>query len=70
MTRNEGTVDRVIRGGVAVTALSAGTALGGVFTPPGLALYTVSGIAAATAVTGYCPLYSVLGISTRPAAQQ
>jgi hypothetical protein len=70
MTRNEGTVDRVIRGGVAVTALSAGTALGGVFTPPGLALYAVSGIAAATAVTGYCPLYSVLGISTRPVAQQ
>ncbi len=69
MSPNEGTADRVIRGGIAVAALGAGTALGGVVTPAGLALYAVSGVAAVTAVTGYCPLYSVLGVSTRPAAQ-
>jgi hypothetical protein len=70
MTPNENTVDRVIRGGIAVTALGAGTALGGVFTPPGIALFTIAGVAGATAVTGYCPLYSLLGISTRATAEQ
>lgn len=70
MTQNEGTIDRMIRGGISITALTTGTVLGGVFTPAGVALYTISGVAAATAVTGYCPLYSVLGVSTVPADQQ
>ncbi|MGB7980330.1 MAG: DUF2892 domain-containing protein [Candidatus Nanopelagicales bacterium] len=70
MTKNEGNLDRVIRGGIAVTALGTGLALGGVFNPLGVGLFGVAGMAGWTAVSGYCPLYSVLGISTRPLPQQ
>ena len=70
MTKNESDLDRAIRAGISVTALGAGLAIGGVFNPVGIALFGVSGMAGATAITGYCPLYSVLGISTRPQPQQ
>lgn len=70
MTRNEGTIDRVIRAGIAVTALGTGVAVGGVLNPVGIALFGVAGIAAVTALTGYCPLYSLLGISTCPVPQR
>ena len=66
MTKNESTVDRAIRAGISVTALGAGPSLGGIFTPPGAALLGVSAISGMTAATGYCPLYTVLGISTAP----
>lgn len=64
MTVNESNLDRAVRGGIAVTALGAGTAIGGVLNPVGIALYGIGGVAAFTAVSGHCPLYSVLGIST------
>lgn len=70
MTKNEGTLDRVIRGGISVTALGTGLAVGGVFNPVGIALFGVAGMAGWTAISGNCPLYSVLGISTRTQAQQ
>lgn len=70
MTTNEGTVDRVIRGGIAVTALGAGLAVGGVLNPVGIVLLGVAGMAGWTAISGYCPLYAVLGISTCPLPQQ
>jgi hypothetical protein len=70
MTKNEGTLDRVIRGGIALTALGTGLAVGGVFNPVGIVLFGVAGVAGWTAVSGYCPLYSVLGISTCPVPQQ
>jgi hypothetical protein len=70
MTKNESDLDRAIRAGISVAALGTGLAIGGVFNPVGIALFGVAGMAAATAITGYCPLYSVLGISTRPQAQQ
>ncbi|MGB7980909.1 MAG: DUF2892 domain-containing protein, partial [Candidatus Nanopelagicales bacterium] len=50
--------------------LGTGLAIGGVFNPVGIALFGVAGMAGATALTGYCPLYSALGISTRPQPQQ
>lgn len=63
MTRNEAGIDRVIRGVVAVA-----TAIGAVAVGPtsgvGIALGAVTVIMAATAVSGFCPLYRVLGIST------
>lgn len=65
MTKNESDLDRAIRAGISVTALGAGLAIGGVLNPVGIALFGVAGVAAATAITGYCPLYSALGISTR-----
>jgi hypothetical protein len=64
MQKNEGNVDRIIRAGISVTALGTGLAIGGPLNPVGVALLGVSGIAGVTAATGYCPLYSVLGIST------
>lgn len=70
MTVNESNLDRVIRAGIAVTAFSTGLAVGGVFNPIGVGLFGVAGMAAFTAVSGYCPLYSVLGISTAPVPQQ
>ena len=70
MTKNEGTLDRAIRGGIAVTALGMGLAVGGVFNPIGIVLFGVAGMASWTAISGYCPLYSVLGISTCPLPQQ
>lgn len=70
MTKNESTLDRVIRGGLAVTALGAGIAVGGVFNPVGIVLFGVAGVAGWTAISGYCPLYSALGISTCPLPQQ
>jgi hypothetical protein len=70
MTKNEGTLDRAIRGGIAVTALGIGLAVGGVLNPVGIVLFGVAGMAGWTALSGYCPLYSVLGLSTCPLPQQ
>ncbi len=70
MTKNEGTLDRAIRGGISVTALGIGLAVGGVFNPLGIVLFGVAGMAGWTALSGYCPLYSVLGFSTCPLPQQ
>ena len=70
MTKNEGNLDRIFRGGLAVTALGVGLAVGGVFNPLGILLFGVAGMAGWTAISGYCPLYSVLGISTCPLPQQ
>lgn len=50
--------------------LGTGLAVGGVFKPVGIVLLGVAGVAGWTAVSGYCPLYSVLGISTCPVPQQ
>jgi hypothetical protein len=69
MTKNESTVDRAIRAGISLTAFGAGLSMGGVFTPVGATLLGVSAVAGLTAATGYCPLYTVLGISTAPADQ-
>ena len=70
MTVNESNLDRAVRGGIAVTTIGAGTAIGGVLNPVGIALYGIGTVAAVTAVTGYCPLYSALGISTLGPTQE
>ena len=66
MTRNMGTLDRALRAFVVAPVaivmafiLGAGTLAGGV-------LFVVAGIILTTAVTAYCPAYTVTGISTRP----
>lgn len=70
MTVNESDIDRLIRAGIAVTALGAGVAVGGVLNPLGIGLLGIAGMAAFTAVSGYCPLYALLGISTCPVPQK
>jgi len=70
VTVNESDLDRLIRAGIAVTALGTGVAIGGIFNPIGIGLFGVAGMAAFTAASGYCPLYSLLGVSTCPVPQQ
>ena len=70
MTKNEGTLDRALRGGLAVTALGTGLAVGGVFNPVGILLFAVAGMAGWTAISGNCPLYSALCFSTCPIPEQ
>jgi hypothetical protein len=61
MIRNIGAVDRVIRFAVGVLILG----LYGALQPPGRYLTLLGLIPLGTALTGNCPLYSLLGISTR-----
>lgn len=70
VTVNESDLDRLIRAGIAVTALGTGMAIGGIFNPIGIGLFGVAGMAAFTAVSGYCPLYALLGVSTCPVPEQ
>ena len=64
MNRNMGTLDRGVRGFlVAPGAIIAAFVLGaGTFF--GIVLFVVAGIMLATSATGYCPNYTLLGIST------
>jgi hypothetical protein len=60
MTRNIGTVDRVIRFVVGVLLLG----LYGALEPPGRYVTLLGLIPLGTALTGNCPFYSMVGIST------
>lgn len=64
MTANVGTVDRVLRiiVGLALIALALGLV-------PGMAAVKwgwIGIVPLGTALLGYCPLYSILGVSTCP----
>jgi len=63
--RNEGNIDRVLRGIVAVVAVIVALVVGGGW---GVVFWIVAAIMALTAVLGMCPIYKVLGISTQPKA--
>lgn len=69
MKVNESTVDRIIRAVVGVLALVGAVALG-LSTVGGILLLVVGGILAVTAVTGFCPLYRLFGLSTAPAGKE
>jgi hypothetical protein len=64
MVKNVGTVDKIVRVIMGILALV------GVFLVSGTVLKVILGIVAIsmffTAITGYCGLYRVLGISTCP----
>jgi len=60
MTRNLGMVDRLVR--IVIGAMLLG--LYGALQPPWRYLTLLGLIPLGTALTGNCPLYSVLGIST------
>lgn len=60
MTRNIGSLDRVVRGILGVLILG----LFGALEPPGRYLTLLGLIPLGTALTGNCPLYSLFGIST------
>ncbi len=62
---NEGPIDRVVRvaAGVALLAIAL---VGVVASPLSWVAGAVGVILVATGVTGFCPLYSLFGVSTRP----
>jgi hypothetical protein len=65
MTKNEGTVDRIIRAVVGIAALLGAVAIG-VGSVGGVLLLVVGAILVVTAAVGFCPLYRVLGLNTCP----
>ncbi len=67
MEKTVGTADRILRILVAAAAVAGSAALG--FSAAwGIVLLAVAAIMVVTAATGYCPLYSALGISTTGAS--
>ena len=63
LTPNEGSIDRIIR-----ALASVAFAVGGLATQGWLQmlLFVFAGILAVTSLTGFCGLYTLLGISTCP----
>jgi hypothetical protein len=68
MKSNEGPIDRIIRAVVGVAVLLGAFAIGS-GSVAFVLLLVVGAILLATAAVGFCPLYRMLGISTRPAAK-
>ena len=65
---NEGTIDRVIR--IVVGIALAAVALAGAVSAPWLyVVWVVAAIALVTGVVGFCPLYALFRVSTKPAAR-
>jgi hypothetical protein len=66
MTRNMGTFDRGLRAFVVAPIAIVVAFILGAGTPGGVILFVVAGIMLASAVTAFCPTYTVIGISTHP----
>ncbi|HSI81525.1 MAG TPA: DUF2892 domain-containing protein [Solirubrobacterales bacterium] len=65
MTPNMGTLDRGVRGLIVAPAAIVVALILGAGTLFGIVLFVVAGIMLATSATGYCPNYTLLGISTQ-----
>lgn len=63
MTRNEGNIDRLARGVVAIITLILAFAVG-IGSVVGVVLVLVGVVMAITAAVGFCPLYRLIGLST------
>lgn len=66
MTRNMGVFDRGLRVFAVVPAAIVLAFVFGTGTTIGIVLFVIAGIMFATAATGFCPTYSLLGVSTHP----
>lgn len=66
MTLNMGNVDRGFRVFVVAPVAIVAALLVGAGTVGGVVLFAVAGIMLATGATGFCPTYTLVGISTRP----
>jgi hypothetical protein len=62
MKINEGTIDRTIRGVVGVILLIVGLVV--VKGTIGIVLDVLGGILLVTGIVGFCPLYTLFGVST------
>lgn len=69
MKRNESNLDRVIRVVIAAAAVG-GAVLVGIGSVLGLLLLVVAAVMLVTAAVGWCPLYSLVGISSCPVPKQ
>jgi hypothetical protein len=68
MRQNVGTTDRALRGLVTIGAV-VGSAVLGFSSAWGIVLLVVAAVMAATAASGYCPLYRPFGITTNGTGQ-
>jgi hypothetical protein len=66
MTRNMGIVDRSLRVFIVAPVAVIVAFIVGAGTIVGIVLFVFAGIMLATSATGFCPTYTVLGITTRP----
>jgi Inner membrane protein YgaP-like, transmembrane domain len=66
MNANVGSTDKVIRLVLALVAVVAAF-VAGVSSALGIVLLVLGVVLAVTALTGFCPIYRVLGMSTGPA---
>jgi Protein of unknown function (DUF2892) len=66
MTRNMGTLDRGLRIFLVAPAAIVVAVVSGAGTFGGVILFVVAGIMLATAAIGFCPTYTLVGISTHP----
>ncbi len=64
MSRNMGVLDRGLRGFVVAPLATVVAFVLGAGTIAGVVLFVVAGVMLATAVTAYCPTYTLLGITT------
>jgi hypothetical protein len=62
MKINEGSIDRAIR--LVVAGVLIGIGLGVVRGPGGIAMAVIGVIPLLTGLSGFCPLYTLLGIDT------
>jgi hypothetical protein len=65
MNANVGSTDKIVRLVLALAAVLVAFVTG-IGTALGIVLLVVAVILAATAFTGFCPIYRVLGMSTCP----
>jgi DUF2892 family protein len=66
MTRNMGALDRGLRTFVVAPAAIVVAFIVGAGTIGGVILFVVAGIMLASSAVGFCPTYTVVGISTYP----
>lgn len=66
MTRNMGPLDRGLRAFVVAPVAIVVALLVGAGTIAGVVLFVVAAVMLVTGATGYCPTYTVIGISTHP----
>ena len=64
MNKNMGTLDRSLRAFVVAPLAVVVALVLGAGTVGGIILFVVAGIMLVTATTGYCPNYTLIGIST------
>jgi hypothetical protein len=70
MKKNMGTVDRALRAFVVAPVAIVVAFLVGAGTIAGVVLFVVAGIMLLTALTGYCPNYTIVGITTQHGVQR